>query len=68
MFAGKILPKMAPHGLASGEHCEKFSTRQILLTFMIMKIFYKVNTVFIRNTGWVIWENSRPISLLSILR
>jgi hypothetical protein len=23
MFTGKILPKMAPHGLASGEHCEK---------------------------------------------
>jgi hypothetical protein len=21
MFTGKILPKMAPHGLAFGEHC-----------------------------------------------
>ena len=39
MFTGKILPKMMPHELTFGEHCVKFSTRQILLKFMIIKMF-----------------------------
>ena len=42
---------MAPYGLAFGEHCERFLTRQILFKFMIIKIFYKLNTMFMRNVG-----------------
>ena len=42
---------MAPHGLTSHEHYGKFSTRQILLKFMIIKMFYKFNTMFMKNAG-----------------
>ena len=51
MFTGKILPKMAPHGLAFGEHCGKFSIGQILLNFVIIEMFCKFNTMFMRNPG-----------------
>jgi len=36
-----------PHGLDSGEHCERFSTRQIRFKFMIIKMFCKFNTMFL---------------------
>jgi len=51
MFTGKILPTMAPHGLAFGEHCGKFLIRQIFRKFMIIRMFYKFNPMFMKNAG-----------------
>jgi len=51
VFTGKTLPKMAPHELTFGEHCGKFSTEQTPLNSLIIKVFYKFNTMFMRNAG-----------------
>jgi len=51
IYCRKGLENMTPHGLTFGEHCGKSSTRQILLKFLIIKMFYKLNTMFMRNEG-----------------
>ena len=39
---------MEPHRLIFGGYSGKFSTRQILLKFMVTQMLYKLNTMFMK--------------------
>jgi hypothetical protein len=52
MFTGKILPKMAPHGLTFGEHCvDKEKELKQGRTSWKNRYILKINTMFMRNAG-----------------
>jgi hypothetical protein len=53
MFTGKILRKMAPHGLTFGEHCVDLVKIKEMSNPLKNRYILKINTMFMRNAGWL---------------